>query len=85
MVPACRYYAEVKETFGALLAQPGVRMPDLSAAMAASLAKRVAGGDAAVQPAAEDLQSVNRLLRRIFSVDDVIYKKARPLLNSPRP
>ena len=75
---ACRYFADVKETFGTLLAQPDVRMPHLSAAMAASLAKRVAGGDAPAEPSAEDLQSVDRLLHRIFSVEDVIYKKARP-------
>ena len=51
--------------------------------MAASVAKRVAGGDAPAQPSAEDLQSVERLLHRIFSVDDVIYKKVRPLSMGP--
>ena len=61
--------------FASLLAQPDVRMPHLSAAMAAVLAKRLAGGDAPAQPSAEDVQSVERLLHRIFSVDDVIYKK----------
>ena len=65
----------MKETFASLLAQPDVRMPHLSAAMAAVLAKRLAGGDAPAQPSAEDLQFVERLLLRIFSVDDVIYKK----------
>lgn len=71
----CRYYADVKETFAALLAQPDVRMPHLSAAMAEALAKRAAGGDAPAQPSAEDRASVERLLHRIFSVDDIIYKK----------
>jgi hypothetical protein len=67
----------VKETFASLLAQPEVRMPHLSAALAAMLAKRLAGEDAPRQPSSEDLQSVERLLHRIFSVDDVIYKKVR--------
>lgn len=64
----------MKETFASLLAQPDVRMPHLSAAMASMLAKRIAGGDAPAQPSVEDAQSVERLLHRIFSVDDVIYK-----------
>ena len=74
-LPVCRYYADVKETFATLLAQPDVRMPHLSAAMAEALAKRAAAGDAPAQPSAEDRASVERLLHRIFSVDDIIYKK----------
>ena len=54
-------------------------MPHLSAAMAAILAKRIAGGDAPAQPSAEDLQSVERLLHRIFSVEDIIYMKVSSL------
>jgi len=69
----------VKETFASLLSQPDVRMPHLSAAMAAILAKRIAGGDAPAQPSAEDLQSVERLLHRIFSVEDIIYMKVSTL------
>ena len=65
----------MKETFASLLAQPDVRMPHLSAAMAAILAKRISGGDAPAQPSAEDLKSVERLLHRIFSVEDIIYMK----------
>ena len=75
----CRYYAEVKETFAALLAKADVRMPHLTAAMADLLARRLAGGDAsaAAKPTAADTDLVSRLLMRIFSVDDVIYKKVR--------
>lgn len=47
--------------------------------MAAILAKRIAGGDAPAQPSAEDLQSVERLLHRIFSVEDIIYMKVSSL------
>ena len=50
-------------------------LPHLSAAMAAILAKRISGGDAPAQPSAEDLKSVERLLHRIFSVEDIIYMK----------
>ena len=79
----CRYYADVKETFAALLAQPDVRMPHLSAAMAEALAKRAAGGDAPAQPLAKDRASVERLLHRIFSVDDIIYKKVCKSAHEP--
>lgn len=73
----CRYYAEVKETFAALLAKADVRMPHLTAAMADLLARRLAGGHASAKPTAADIETVNRMLMRIFSVDDVIYKKVR--------
>ncbi|BDA47598.1 probable T-complex protein 11-like protein 2 at N-terminal half [Coccomyxa sp. Obi] len=71
------YYAEVKEAFAALLAKADVRMPHLTAAMADLLARRLAGGDAAAKPTAADTETVNRMLMRIFSVDDVIYKKVQ--------
>ena len=67
----------MKETFAALLAKADVRMPHLTAAMADLLARRLAGGDASAKPTAADTETVNRMLMRIFSVDDVIYKKVR--------
>jgi len=76
---AHRYYAEVKETFAALLAKPDVRMPHLTAAMAELLARRMAlsnASAAASKPTTEDTAIVDRLLTRIFSLDDTIYKKA---------
>lgn len=83
MVRLNRYYAQVKEAFAALLAKEDVRMPHLTAALAGLLAARLAAGPGAgagnapapPQPSPEDTNLVSRLLMRIFSVDDVIYKK----------
>lgn len=79
VLKARRYYAEVKETFAALLAKPDVRMPHLTAAMAELLARRMAlanASAAAPTPTTENTALVDRLLMRIFSLDDIIYKKA---------
>ena len=75
--PVRRYYAGVKEAFAALLSKPDVRMPHLTEALSGLLAKRLDVGTAgnAANPADADI--VSRLLMRIFSVDDVIYRKAR--------
>lgn len=76
----------MKETFAALLAKADVRMLHLTAAMADLLAKRLAVGDAsaAAKPTAAETDLVSRLLMRIFSVDDVIYKKVRHSFVLPR-
>ncbi len=66
----------MKETFAQLLSSMHVRMPQLISALARLLAKRLSGGDASAQPSAEDTAAVERMLTRIFNVDDVIYKKA---------
>jgi hypothetical protein len=83
-----RYYAEVKETFAALLDKADVRMPHLTSALAGLLAKRLAGGGEGNAPAAasrEDSDLASRLLMRIFSVDDVIYKKVRAHVHACMP
>ena len=80
----------MKETFAALLSKPDVRMPHLTEALSGLLAKRLAGGSSGgnappATPAPADAAIVSRLLMRILSVDDVIYRKARMRLISPQP
>ncbi|KAK9805063.1 hypothetical protein WJX73_010256 [Symbiochloris irregularis] len=68
-----RFYSAVKQRFLALLATPGVQMPQLMQAMGALLAQRL--GQGALSQKDEDL--VSSMIRRLFDADNPIYQKVQ--------